>query len=336
MKQFSFIGFVGLFGYVSRWLKHGMQTSTARRCVVKKAILTLFVLAFTGNAYAIMINAVPNPGFETVGPNGARVFRAMSEPNMDSAAHSWYHFHPVPNSFTLSELLPSTDPLPGGGGNMLSFSTDQGFFESAGNGLFTTITSPPGLPVGTFGFMDINVADGTTGMVGFVNSGGGFDSGSVTFGPTHGWRRYVFTNLDSMTSTIGFEIFSAGGGKVFVDNVFAGFEVPEQTSLTLDHFKCYQKVGSAQPVTVPVHLRDQFGDQKHVVGIPMFFCNPVEKQHAGVVTPIRNPNAHLTCYQIVGRAPKRTVRLKNQFETRDIKIRPPKLLCVPSDKISWQ
>ncbi len=106
----------------------------------------------------------------------------------------------------------------------------------------------------------------------------------------------------------------------------------------LDHFKCYQRLGSAQPVNIPVGLRDQFSPQpqQHMVGVPEFFCNPVEKQHAGAVTPITNPQAHLTCYRILGPAPKRRVQLHNQLEDRMLRIRHPRLLCVPSNKLAWQ
>lgn len=204
-----------------------MKTAKSGRRM-KKAMLTLLALGFTGHVHAAMINVAPNPGFETVGPNGPSVFEP-TPPYLESVAKDWFHYHPVPDSFVLTELLPSSDPLPGGGGNMLSFLTDEGLFVASGNGVFADFLS---IPVGSVGSLDMDVVSGT-GRLGFVNNLGAFDSGSVDFGPTSGWQHFTFANFDSPTSRIGFEIFSAGGGEMFVDNAFVPLAVPEPTTLLL-------------------------------------------------------------------------------------------------------
>ncbi len=165
-------------------------------------------------------NAIPNGGFDTVGAYGNPV-TVPAPGSPASAAADWYTFLCAPGSSGTSTLLPSTDPH--GGGLMLAFSTDGGFSGSCGNGLFAGLTSS--LAVGSRGSFDINVAAGTSGEIGFVNSGGAFDSGSSAFGPTGGWTNISFTNHDSPTGEVGFEIFSAGGGSLMLDNGVA--PVPE-------------------------------------------------------------------------------------------------------------
>ena len=89
-------------------------------------------------------------------------------------------------------------------------------------------------------------------------------------------------------------------------------------------------------MNVTVALNDQFGVQPEVlVRQPKLFCNPVAKTRTGQAdTPIRNPEAHLTCYKIKGEKEKRTVLVENQFGLyQTVKVRSPRLLCVPSEKI---
>ena len=104
--------------------------------------------------------------------------------------------------------------------------------------------------------------------------------------------------------------------------------------LKTDHFKCYDAKG--EPVLQTVHLRDQFGDENALVGEPKFFCNPINKNGEGIL----NPEVHLICYNIpdVGdkhghERHKQDVVVENQFGDQTLKVKNPKLLCVPSKKL---
>lgn len=103
----------------------------------------------------------------------------------------------------------------------------------------------------------------------------------------------------------------------------------------LDHFKCYRAAG--KPVNETVDLRDQFHSEPGVrVFRPYLFCNPVEKVHRGVLTPIRHPEAHLVCYLMRSPDfPPRTVLTFNQFGSETQNVFRPDLLCVPSRKLAW-
>jgi hypothetical protein len=97
----------------------------------------------------------------------------------------------------------------------------------------------------------------------------------------------------------------------------------------LDHFKCYEAEG--RRVNVRVTLEDQFGVEPRVlVGLPKFFCNPVDKNDEGIT----NDTAHLTCYEIRGSDKQLTVSIQNQFGEQSLRVQEPRLLCVPSEKIS--
>jgi hypothetical protein len=103
---------------------------------------------------------------------------------------------------------------------------------------------------------------------------------------------------------------------------------------TLDHFKCYPVVAST-PHPETVGLRDQFGSQTRLVARAGDFCNPAEKTHQGTITPIRNPDAHLTFYELeVGPAqqPARVVDINNQFGPQQISVGEATLLGVPTQK----
>lgn len=173
-------------------------------------------------------NVIPNGGFDTVGPYGNPV--AVATSSVMSAAAGWETFLCNPNAVGTSALLPTTDP--GGSGLMMDFSTNAGFYQSCGNGLFTNLTS--GLPLDSTGSFDINVAPGTSGEIGFVNSSGAFDSGSYLFSSTGGsWITASFTNLDSVTGEVGFEIFDSTGGTIYLDNGVAPTPEPGTVALLL-------------------------------------------------------------------------------------------------------
>jgi hypothetical protein len=69
---------------------------------------------------------------------------------------------------------------------------------------------------------------------------------------------------------------------------------------------------------------------------PLLFCNPVEKTHGTVVTPIEHKEAHLTCYSMTRVRFTREVAMRNQFGVQNLVVGPPDILCVPTRKLSWQ
>jgi hypothetical protein len=100
----------------------------------------------------------------------------------------------------------------------------------------------------------------------------------------------------------------------------------------LNHYWCYEANG--ERVGEDVTLEDQFGSDTVRVEEPRFFCNPVEKLHAGVRFRIEERQVHLTCYEIHG--PQKTVPtqfgMTNQLETDTFTVTAYELLCVPSAK----
>jgi len=117
----------------------------------------------------------------------------------------------------------------------------------------------------------------------------------------------------------------------------------------LDHFKCYFILPLAWPPNEVVDLRDQFGGGPAIVGRPYFFCNPTQKTHGGVVTPISNPDAHLKMYyiQTYGRYPfthvpptpdiPDQVVVSNQFgEEQELNVGQPLFLATPTQKYPHQ
>ncbi len=101
----------------------------------------------------------------------------------------------------------------------------------------------------------------------------------------------------------------------------------------LNHFSCYVAQGAA--VNESVGLSDQFYDSKHKVGSPVLFCNPVQKWHNGAVTPVSNPDDHLTCYSMSRDPFSRTVDLHNQFGDHRFQSKYADMLCVPTKKLGW-
>lgn len=190
------------------------------------------LLCFLGTAHA---NVVKNPGFELPGVNGPSVTLTTPPSSTDSAAADWSQLM-ITGTFMTTFLTPTTDPFPGGNGNMLVFNSDGPSTGSSGNTVGQNLT-PFLLPVGSQGSMDINLVSGAV-LLGFVDSAGGgtfFDSGSVgPIGPTGGWQHVSFTNLDFSTAVIEIQLYAPAGGEalLFVDNVFAS-PVPEPASWVL-------------------------------------------------------------------------------------------------------
>jgi hypothetical protein len=100
----------------------------------------------------------------------------------------------------------------------------------------------------------------------------------------------------------------------------------------LDHFLCYR--GTFNPNTAVganITLKDQFAQQPvaHTVGDPRWFCNPAQKNHAGVGTfPIVHPNNHLTAYRLNRTVPLKRMRVNNQFQSAT-STSPPNLVTDP-------
>ena len=120
-------------------------------------------------------------------------------------------------------------------------------------------------------------------------------------------------------------------GAVGDNHAFAGQQILDRPFPTeLDHFKCYRAFGKS--VDRSVDLRDQFRAETVKVLQPLFFCNPTQKLHAGQVSPIRFPDAHLTCYRTTFTPFTAAVVARNQFGVQDLSLTGSELLCVPSLK----
>jgi len=108
-----------------------------------------------------------------------------------------------------------------------------------------------------------------------------------------------------------------------------GHEPPEG----LDHFLLYGVIQPSPSVDEYVDLDDQFGGEQVLVTWPNYFANPVRKTHAGIVTEIENPEAHLVFYAIEGGDFETEVQVVNQFGDQALNVSDPRLLAVPSEKL---
>jgi hypothetical protein len=102
------------------------------------------------------------------------------------------------------------------------------------------------------------------------------------------------------------------------------------------HFACYW----VDQETVPyigeiVYLEDQFTALEAELGWPRYFCNPAEKWHNEVLTPISNPDDHLTVYSLGYEEDRKEwfVETNNQFGTQQLTLWGPVGLVVPTQKI---
>jgi hypothetical protein len=103
----------------------------------------------------------------------------------------------------------------------------------------------------------------------------------------------------------------------------------------IDHFKCYwvDPLGGA-PGEI-VSLEDQFVSIDAEVREANLFCNPTEKMHDTAITPISNPEAHLTIYDLEYEADPiaRLVEVTNQFGAQNLTVYGPVKLAVPTQKV---
>jgi len=101
----------------------------------------------------------------------------------------------------------------------------------------------------------------------------------------------------------------------------------------LDDFTCYA-VESETYIGEVVYLEDQFGAFNATVESALAFCNPAEKVHDDMVTPISNPDHHFTMYSLTyeEEAQEWFVEATNQFGTQQLVVSGPVGLAVPTQK----
>jgi hypothetical protein len=104
----------------------------------------------------------------------------------------------------------------------------------------------------------------------------------------------------------------------------------------LDHFKCYRAYGPA-PLNKVVRLKDQFQEGTVTIQRPVLHCNPTEKRHGTIVTPIKSPTEHLVCYYVtrVSMPNERPFFTRNQFGPEELTTTTADILCVPSRKLGF-
>ena len=117
------------------------------------------------------------------------------------------------------------------------------------------------------------------------------------------------------------------------------FTMPDQdvtvtaSFLVSDHFTCYL-TDSETHIGEVVYLEDQFGAFNATVEWAWAFCNPAEKVHDDVVTPISHPDYHFTMYGITCEEEPQEwfVEVDNQFGTQQLILYGPMGLAVPTQK----
>jgi hypothetical protein len=101
----------------------------------------------------------------------------------------------------------------------------------------------------------------------------------------------------------------------------------------LDHFKCYYADGVS--LEEDVQLVDQFGAINATLMEPFLFGNPTQKLHGDLLTPISNPNNHLTLYSLNYETTSQVwqVTVDNQFGNNQVlTVAGPFWLAVPTQK----
>jgi hypothetical protein len=138
---------------------------------------------------AALAGFILNGDFETVSGSGSPLTVVGPTGTYPSAASDWLSLVAVPNSHVSTELIPSTDPFPGGGGLMLHVITENGIEStgSFGGGVVFPFSSP--FPSGGTISFDIMV------VAGDITAG-------VSFGPFitpvgapagTGWQRFSYS-----------------------------------------------------------------------------------------------------------------------------------------------
>jgi hypothetical protein len=104
----------------------------------------------------------------------------------------------------------------------------------------------------------------------------------------------------------------------------------------LDHFMGYWVDEETAPyIGENVTLEDEFGTVNATVGYAVAFGNPAEKLHDEVLTPILDPDHHLTVYYLnYAEEPREWfVEVDNQFGTQNLTVVGPVALAVPTQKV---
>src|SRR5712664_3629885 len=109
-------------------------------------------------------------------------------------------------------------------------------------------------------------------------------------------------------------------------------QTPGPVPITLNNFECYSVEGKARRPAPTATLTDQFGTGTVAIRRPVLLCNPAKKNNEGI-GPVAGGPAHLVCYDITPRDKVNlVVETRDQFGTETLRVKQPKLLCVPSDK----
>jgi len=115
--------------------------------------------------------------------------------------------------------------------------------------------------------------------------------------------------------------------------VTANFE-----AITLGHFKFYDvdDTSTPPPIGTEVQLEDQFGAITAMVQEAIVFGNAADKVHDDVLTPMSDPDHHLTLYRLEYEddTPQYwVVGVKNQFgDNQELTVTGPSWLAVPTTK----
>ena len=103
----------------------------------------------------------------------------------------------------------------------------------------------------------------------------------------------------------------------------------------LDHYRCYEvaRVNSAPSLPV-VQLGDQFGSVQGLqVGQPVLFCPPVRKVREGhEPVGVQNADDHLTIYKLPPEQVETEISVRDQFDSRDVRLLERVFLAVPTEK----
>jgi len=103
----------------------------------------------------------------------------------------------------------------------------------------------------------------------------------------------------------------------------------------LNHFLLYEVV-EGPSVDAVVRLNDELGYEEVMVGVPVYFANPVQKTHDNQVAAIVDPDAHLVVYSLDGEYLETEVQLVNQFGGSTFHVSGPSHLAVVSDILDYE
>lgn len=111
--------------------------------------------------------------------------------------------------------------------------------------------------------------------------------------------------------------------------------VPAALEGGTDHFACYEAIDRNPNEPIGITVDDQFaGTITAEASTALEFCNPAAKTVGQITTPIEEPNAHLTFYELTQklRATRRTVVVSNQFGQQTLRVAAPRIIAVPTLK----